>query len=71
MPDFRSGFSEVPAGRSMPAVVPLAPTPPTTPPAAVSVVAPTLGLGLGTVTIIVAGNVDITTAFPNVVIIRR
>lgn len=68
---FQSSFGEGSAPLTLPGVVPLAPTPPLTPSGALPATAPNLNLGLGTVTIIVAGNVRVFTAFANAVIQRR
>lgn len=70
MPDFQSNFSKVGTAGSLQGVTPTAPAP-TPPPAGLPAGAPTLNLGLGTVTIIVGGNVDIATTFPNAIIQRR
>lgn len=71
MPDFNSGFVQGSAPRSYPGPLPVVPTPPATAAAALPGAAPALDLNLGTVTIIVAGDINITTTFGNAVVQRR
>lgn len=73
MPDrsFNTGFSSASAIGTMRADIPAAPTPPAVSHGGLPVGAPTLSLSLATVVIIVAGNINISTTFPNSVIQRR
>lgn len=71
MPDLVTRVGIARAESAYPGAVPAAPTPPAVPETALSVAAPALGLNLGSVIFIVAGDITITTSIPNAVIQRR
>ena len=71
MAEYKSGFGAASASAAYAGTTPAAPTPPAVAAVALPGGAPTLGLNLGTVTIIIAGDVNLETSFSNAVVQRR
>ncbi len=67
----QSAYSRGAATQSYPGSTPIPPTPPVTPAVALPAGAPTLGLSLASVIIIVNGSVSITSSFPGATVQRR
>jgi len=71
MPDLKTGIGIARADSAYPGTTPTPPTPPAVTETALSAGAPALGLNLGSVIFIVAGDIQVTTSLPNAVIQRR